>query len=148
MNVTKTCIKKIILLWRNKVAKLRKTSIKEYIGKSCNNDIESKKFYNAVKPYVSSCSSNGGRVILGNIFNDFFPSIAEFSHISDGLDVHSTDNAVKKHSKYMSIENINKSLGYVNIFNLSPFIPEYIEKYISRLQTNMAVDHDGSTLCI
>ena len=154
----KLYMKELYSLHGPKVSYIRKDSIKEYIGNSCNKDVGSKKFYNTLKLYISSKSSsnNGNRIILrdnekvvsnpievANIFNEYFASIAEYSDIYDGLDELSLHEAIQKHADHDSIQNIKDNVIRENVFHFYPVTSETIKTYISKLQTNKAVGYDG-----
>ena len=144
--------------WRNKVSQLRKMSIKGYIENSCNRDIGSKKFYAALKPFISRqpYRDTGSKIILrenedvvsepsavASIFNAYFKSIADYSGSSDGLDSYTMTDLLLKHKDHPSILKINNSIIHTDEFYFSPVSPECIQMYILKLQANKAVGHDG-----
>ena len=87
--------------WRNKVVKLKKSSIKTYFDRKCNTQFGCKDFYKTVKPFLSDKGSgcNGSNIILregdvlitdpfhvADVFNTYYASIADYDSVPDGLD--------------------------------------------------------------
>ena len=77
--------------WRNKVVKLRKESIRNYIDKKCNHPVSSRDFYRILKPFFSEKNSCSNNIILceneniindpsevADVFNAYYASIAEY----------------------------------------------------------------------
>ena len=145
-------------MWRNRVVKLHKNSIRNYFTHRCNDNVGSKNFYKTIKPFLSTKQShyNGSKTILkendsiisdaskvADIFNMYYESIAEYKFQSDGLDNLDFDEAIAKHASHTSISLIKQSISRNYEFSFSPISVQSMSEYISLLKSNKAVGHDG-----
>ena len=135
--------------WRNKVV------IKTYFDRKCNTQFGCKDFYKTVKPFLSDKGSgcNGSNIILregdvlitdsfhvADVFNAY---IADYDSAPDGPDRFTFIDAVVKHRNHESIISICNKISITHEFTFQGISPEIFAKYISKLQNNKAVGHDG-----
>ena len=143
---------------RNKVVKLKKRSIQTYFDRKWNTQFGGKDFYKTVKPFLSDkgTGSSGSNIILredgvlitdpihvGDVFNTYYASIAEYDSVPDGLDRLTFSDAIAKHKNHESIILIHNRISFVYEFTFQVISPETFSKYINKLQNNKAVGHDG-----
>ena len=143
---------------RNKVVKLKKTSIQTYFDRKCNTHFGCKDFYKTVKPFLSD-KGNGchrsniivreGDFIItdpahvADIFNTYYASIAEYESESDSIDNLAFSEMIEKHQTHESIVLIHNKISFACEFNFNITSPEIFAKYIDKLQNNKAVGYDG-----
>ena len=143
---------------RNKVVKLKKSSIKTYFDRKCNTQFGCKDFYKTVKPFLSDKGSgcNGSNIILregdvlitdpfhvADVFNTYYASIADYDSVPDGLDRFTFIDAIVKHRNHESIISIRNKISITHEFTFQVISAEIFAKCISKLQNNKAVGHDG-----
>ena len=80
---------------------------------------------------------------VADIFNMYYTSIAEYKFQSDGLDNLNFDDAITKHASHTSISLIKQSISGNYKFSYSPISVQSMSKFISSLNSNKAVGHDG-----
>ena len=146
------------VLWRNRVVKLHKNSIRNYFTHRHHGNVGSKNFYKTIKPFLSTKQSChcGSKIALKendsvisdaskvvDTFNIYYASIAEYKFQSDGLDNLNFDDAITTHASYTSISLIKQSISGNYEFSFSPISVPSMFKYISSLNSNKAVGHDG-----
>ena len=144
--------------WRNKVALLRKQSIKNYLDKKCNGHAETRDFYKIPQPFFSnknSISASKKTILCENenvvtnpsqvadIFNKYYASIAEYPGLHDGLDSITLSEAINKHASHRSIRNITAHVMVNETFSFDYVSPECVLFYISKLNVKKAVGQDG-----
>ena len=113
------------VMWRNRVVKLHKNSIRNYFTHRCHGNVGSKKFYKTIKPFLSTKQScySGSKIVLkendsiisdaskvADISNMYYASIAEYQFQSDGLDNLNFAEAITKHASHTSISLIKQSI--------------------------------------
>ena len=146
------------VMWRNRVVKLHKKSIRTYCTHRCHGNVGSKNFYKTIKPFISTKQScySGSKIVLkendstisdaskvADIFNMYYASIAEYQFQNDGLDNLNFADAITKHASHTSISLIKHSISGNYEFSFSPISVQSMSKYISSLNSNKAVGHDG-----
>ena len=146
------------VMWRNRVVKLHKNSIRNYFTHRCHGNVGSKNFYKTIKPFLSTKQScySGSKIALkendsiisdaskvADIFNMYYASIAEYQFQNDGLDNLNFADAITKHASHTSISLIKHSISGNYEFSFSPISVQSMSKYISSLNSNKAVGHDG-----
>ena len=137
------------VMWRNRVVKLHKNSIKNYFTHRCHGNVGSKNFYKTIKPFPSTKQScySGSKIVLkendsiisdaskvADIFNMYNASIAAYQFQSDGLDnLNFADNvaSITKHASHTSISLIKHSISGNYEFSFSPISVQSMSKYIS-----------------
>ena len=107
---------------RNRVAALRKKSIRSYFSEKCANI--DKSFWKTISPFMTNKSArNSENIILhegdkivnddkevANIFNEYFVNIA--SAIGSNKSVDSVDAAIFEHAEHPSIVKIAKEFNH------------------------------------
>ena len=145
------------VMWRNRVVKLHKNSIRNYFTHRCNGNVGSKRFYKTKKTFLSTKQSYSGlKIVLkengsiisdaykvADIFNMYYKSIAEYKFQDYGLHNLDFDNAIAKHASHTSISLIKQSIFANYEFSFSPISVQSMSRYISLLKSNKAVGHDG-----
>ena len=140
------------------MVKLKNNSIKTSFERKCNTQFGCKDFYKTVKPFLSDKGSgcNGSNIILregdvlitdpfhvADVFNTYSASIADYDSAPDCLDRFSIIDAIAKHRNHESIISIRNKISITHEFTFQVISPEIFGKYISELQNNKAVVHDG-----
>ena len=114
---------------RNKVVKLKKTSIQMYFDRKCNTHFGCKDFYKTVKPFLSDKGNgcHGSNIILrecdviitdpahvADIFNTYYASIAEYESESDSIEYLAFSEMIEKHS-WKHSSNSQQNLVWLRI---------------------------------
>ena len=141
-------------MWRNRVKKLHKNSIRNHFTHRCNGNVGSKTFYITIKPFLSTKQSySGSKIVLkendsiisdayivADIFNMYYKSIAEYKFQDDVLHNLDFDNAIVKHASQTSISFIKQSISVNYEFSFSPILVQSMSKYILLLKSNKGVE--------
>ena len=123
------------VMWRNRVVKLHKNSIRNYFTHRCNDNVGRKNLYKTIKLFLSTKQSHysGLEIVLkendsiisdvfkvADILNMYYESIAEYKFQSDGLDNLDFNDAIAKHASHTSISLIKQFISRNYEFSFSP----------------------------
>ena len=125
---------------------------------------DNKKFWKAVKPYISDKVLTSDNIILidkdeiceddknvANIFNDFFSTVVKNLNIpnigdhlkQDVCESVSVDQAIKQYEMHPSILKIKENIGEHNNFSFHPIDMESVAREIMLLNTSKATPKDS-----
>ena len=144
--------------WRNKVVKLRYSSINNYFHKKCSGRTGGKDFFNTIKPFLSDKSS--GRqtsnillcendkiisepALVTEVFNKYYSSLAEYKNVPDSLDNLPLEQIINKHAAHQSIEMIKSNVNASNTFDFHTISYDVFLKYVRNLTNKKSCGYDG-----
>jgi hypothetical protein len=138
---------------RNRVAALRKKSIRSYFSEKCANI--DKSFWKTISPFMTNKSArNSENIILhegdkivnddkevANIFNEYFVNIA--SAIGSNKSVDSVDAAIFEHAEHPSIVKIAKEFNHKKeSFAFKAVSPSVIRAKLKNINSNKSTGYD------
>ena len=139
---------------RNHVTSLKRKSLTQYFNVRCNSNVNTKQFWNTVKPFFSNknCSSNDVTLIeenklvtnvndVCNIFNDYFVNIAEDHSESSNILGKSIDCIFDYYKDHSSLSRI-RSLSNRNDFIFCEVTIENVMNKIKKLKVNKSCGYD------
>ena len=144
-------------LQRNLVNSLKRKSIREYFNERCNNQLNNKKFWQTVRPFMSNSHNFGGNISLSeqdklitkpmevcSIFNDHFINIANDLSEPDeiiGQSVRTVTQFYRDHPAIVTI-NANSNIENSKHFEFCQVTPNIINKAINKLKVGKACGYD------
>jgi len=142
---------------RNKVNKLKRSSIQKYFDEKCNNEQtkNGKSFWDTVKPYFTEKSGKCGQCIslleedkvtsdsssVSDIFNTFFVNVAKDISEPHEIQMLSLPEMFDHYENHNSIIEIKRRSANVN-FSFHPVHCDTVMKKLRALKGNKACGHD------
>jgi len=143
---------------RNKVNKLKRTAIRSYFDKHCNENANDKRFWQTVKPFFSNKVKDGScqislldensRVVSDNskvceMFNDYFINICDRLCEPDDVKMLSFDSLIEHYSGHASIQQIGCKFDNSNSFDFHGVKQSDVLSKLCKIQTNKSCGFDN-----